>query len=269
MDNNFFHYISPTKDLYIYGSNYNHSLGLDDEHKYVSFENKIWLSSNVKKVSFGLSHTAFVTFDGNLYVVGDNSHNQIGIISRYTSTPLKIKSDIYDVMCNDNSTVYITNDGVIGEYGNLNELKYSTNQYMLKKLTPYERYDFIAIGKRLRVIGLYNIFDKTQRFMLEGDYEVYNQLGYSLVEFFNKFKPHTIKKVIICDEELFVLDINNNLYYYGKYMYEMRCSNSGTIIMTNVEDIVKSRSGEKLYMMKRVNNKDYILSRDMTRGRKC
>lgn len=269
MVNNFYHYISPTRELYIYGSNRHHSLGLDNESIDVKFDNKIWLCSNVSKVSFGKSHTAILTMDGFLYVMGDNSRNQIGIDVPYTSTPHKIKENIFDILCNDYSTLFITKDGVIGEFGDLLELQYHSKSYITKKLTPYERYNFIASGKQLRIMGVYNIFDDTQRFLLEGNYESYNQPGYNIIDFLTKFKPNTIKKILIYDNELFVLDNSDNVYYYGKYIFEMRCTNSETIIMRNIKDITKSRDNDKIYAVQHINGKDYILSRVVKRGERC
>lgn len=270
-NNNFFHYIDSKGDLYMYGSNKNHALGLDDENIYLKFSDRRWVCGNVKKISVGSNHTAILTNDNSLYLVGDNSKGQIGIEAQYTSTPLKIKLNVYDVLCNYESVVYINLDGTIGEYGNLSDLNYSdtTNNYITKRLTPYERYNFIAVGKGIRILGIYNIYDEEQRFYLDGNYEEYNQPHYRLTDFLSSFRVSQIKKIIISENQLFVLDIKGSLYYYGKYTEQIRCVNSGYKLMDNVEDIVISRDETMLYISRIVNNKKLYMSRSVIKESEC
>lgn len=255
--NNFFHYIDSNNDLYMYGSNNNHALGLDNQDLYVEFSNKIWICGNVKKVSYGASHTAILTINGDLYLMGDNSNNQIGLPVKYVSTPYKIRTGVYDIICNYNSVIHINYNNTIGEYGNLTDLNYSTGttHYITKRLTPMERYNFISVGKNIRIVGIYNIYDSQQRFLIEGDYLSYEQSGYSLYDFFGRFKKHMIKKVIILDKQIFVLLSDGTVYYYGKENLKIMCSNSGSVVNSNVKDLVISRDYSKLYIVKENGNK--------------
>ena len=102
---------------------------------------------------------------------------------------------------------------------------------------------------------IYNIYDSEQRFLIEGDYLAYEQNGYSLYDFFGRFKKHMIKKVIILDKQIFVLLSDGSVYYYGKENLKMMCTNSGSIVNNNVKDLVVSRDYSKLYIVKENGNR--------------
>ena len=255
--NNFYHYIDSNNELYIYGSNREYAIGRENRNDYITFSNKIWICDNVKKVNRGLSHTAILTNNGDLYLFGDNRRHQIGLPSEYVSVPYKIRSGVFDILCTDDSTVYINYDNTIGEYGNLRDLQYSdtTTNIISQRLTPFERYNFVAVGENIRILGIYNIYDSEQKFIIDGNYEDYNQPHYTLVDFLNRFKATSIQKIIISNKQLFVLESTGCLYYYGKYSSKLRCTNSGTKINEKVKDIVLSRDKDILYIVKEQPNK--------------
>lgn len=79
-------------------------------------------NQRIKQIDLGHNHTAFVTFDSNLYSFGENSEGQLGLGSgvyhgeSFVDKPTRV-SDIYDeikeVSCGYKHTLCLTVNGLI------------------------------------------------------------------------------------------------------------------------------------------------------------
>ena len=61
----------------------------------------------VTKISFGLQHYGYLTFDGDLYLLGSNEFGQLAMDSRSIKTWVKVATDVIWFLCSHKYTIYI------------------------------------------------------------------------------------------------------------------------------------------------------------------
>ena len=95
---------------------HNHSLILTSNNEVYSFYHSVNSLdiNNIKHVSAGMNNSAFLTYDGQIYVCGNNHHGQLGLgdnNDRQTPTLLQDFIDISQVSLGYDHMVFVCNNG--------------------------------------------------------------------------------------------------------------------------------------------------------------
>lgn len=95
--------ISTNGDLYVWGSNENHILGIEDED-YIDYPIKIEYLSNIKKVCFGEEVALLLTESGEVYQAGNKCYKSDEEILKYSK--LESITGAIDISCGDVGIIY-------------------------------------------------------------------------------------------------------------------------------------------------------------------
>jgi alpha-tubulin suppressor-like RCC1 family protein len=106
-------YVTSNGDLYAMGNNSTGQLGdgtTTDRHTPVK------VASNVTAVAtggfFGISHSLYVTSNGDLYAMGYNTYGQLGDgTTTHRRTPVKVASNVTTVAAGSDHSLYVTSNG--------------------------------------------------------------------------------------------------------------------------------------------------------------
>ncbi len=117
------HTAAITKDgnLYMWGDNSCGELGIS---RTTQFQNTpVKVMEKVIKVSCGEDHTAALTENGDLYIWGANDGGQLGNgkngAEDYSDVPIKIMTNVVDIMMGQGNSAAITKDGSLYIWGNI------------------------------------------------------------------------------------------------------------------------------------------------------
>lgn len=111
-------FVQINDELYAFGGNSFGQLGTGNDFNEllsVKLEYK-----NIRKISCGLSHTAFLTNEGQVLTVGRGIHGQLGYKKKQTMIPLpvEIQNEIFDdISCGHAHTVAISTTGNVYTWG--------------------------------------------------------------------------------------------------------------------------------------------------------
>jgi len=126
--------VSESKKPYTFGlGNYGKLGDGDTSYHFVGFPTLIDLEEDIKNISCGKDHTAFLTEDGKAYMCGNGTFGQLGIAGRTdrsVGTPIVIifPQPIKVISCGSTHTAFVTENGEgyafgLGEYGVLGDGK--------------------------------------------------------------------------------------------------------------------------------------------------
>lgn len=101
-------YITESKKLYII---------YDNTFSQAEVSNKKSVLSNVKKVVCEADFTVILQQDGEVKVIGSNSHGQFGIEGSFFVTPTSIATDVIDIAAGDKFVLLLKNDFTVVSCG--------------------------------------------------------------------------------------------------------------------------------------------------------
>ena len=114
--------ISPNNTIYSFGKCDHRSHG--HEKIKITIPTEIKNTKNVKMISCGEFHTAYLTYDGEVYTFGSNMSSQLGIKDNIHDTYIPQKIDIpycIQILCGYCTTCCLTIDNLLYIFGHLNE----------------------------------------------------------------------------------------------------------------------------------------------------
>lgn len=222
-------------DIYVWGSNYSSSLGVNSVSNTISLTRiPISFSSKIDKIYATIDSTIIYFENGDLYCAGSNTYGQIGLGSS-SITQLFTKSDVanvkelifisnyYERVTSGNykfgtvTYIAITNDGNIYGWGRnfetTRDISYflgTSGEYVTQ---AFEMFHGIA----------YKEFNYEKCYLLTNSGELYNW-GYYEGEYGNReiekiFEHNNIKKILFNDDMKFIIILlyTGEIYYYILY----------------------------------------------------
>jgi alpha-tubulin suppressor-like RCC1 family protein len=136
------------------GKNNHWQLAIDNDNVGKQTPTETMIGYNIIKVASSQLHTLFLTLEGNVYGVGTNRVGQLGnnlgfSPNLFQTTPLQVIADhfIIDVFCNDNTSVFITDNFEVYYCGRNPQNPYNYQYKTVKINIPgNEKIEKIAIG---------------------------------------------------------------------------------------------------------------------------